>query len=86
MASAALGPSLTVVTRPGGGTQLAYAGHPLYAFTVEGPHEMSGNGVSDRFGGTTFQWSAATTSGHAHAARPARGSMSAGTGGHGYGY
>jgi predicted lipoprotein with Yx(FWY)xxD motif len=84
-AAASIGPKLTVVPRPGGGSQLAYAGHPLYSFALEGPHQMHGDGVSDQFDGTSFHWSAATTTGPAHA-RPTAGSSAPGTGGHGYGY
>jgi predicted lipoprotein with Yx(FWY)xxD motif len=84
-AASTIGPKLTVVTRPGGGSQLAYAGHPLYSFAMEGPHQMNGNGVTDQFNGTSFQWSAATTAGAAQP-RQTTGSGSTGTGGHGYGY
>jgi predicted lipoprotein with Yx(FWY)xxD motif len=88
-AAATVGPKLTVVPRPGGGSQLAYAGHPLYAFALEGPHQTHGDGVSDQFDGTSFQWTAATTSTASHA-RASTGSSSTGGGGYGsnrgYGY
>jgi predicted lipoprotein with Yx(FWY)xxD motif len=86
-ASTALGRGFTTVSRPDGGTQLAYQGHPLYTFTQEGAHEMTGNGFTDEFGGTRFQWSAATTGG-SPTVPPSTGSGGTGGsgGGGGYGY
>jgi predicted lipoprotein with Yx(FWY)xxD motif len=48
------------VERPDGGMQLTYEGSPLYAFTEEGPGELTGDGFVDSFDGTRFSWSAAT--------------------------
>ena len=88
-AGSAVGQTFTVVGRPGGGTQLVYDGHPLYAFTQEGPHQMSGNGVADDFGGTHLVWSAATVGG-TPGPHPSMGSKpsdaGSGSGGRGYGY
>ena len=78
-ASRALHQSFAVVTRPDGATQLTYAGHPLYTFTQEGAHQLRGNGFTDEFGGTHFEWVAATVGGSVST------SPSAGMGG-GYGY
>ena len=82
-ASAELGERLGTVRRPDGGTQLTYRGLPLYTFTQEGPGELSGNGFTDQFNGTTFHWAAATTG---NAPVPASGSATGGYSGGGYGY
>jgi predicted lipoprotein with Yx(FWY)xxD motif len=82
-ATSALAETFTVVSRPGGGgTQLAFGGHPLYTFTQEGAHQLRGNGFSDEFQGTHFEWTAAGTTGAA-SSQPSMASQ--GTGG-GYGY
>jgi predicted lipoprotein with Yx(FWY)xxD motif len=52
---------LGVVKRPGGVDQLTFDGKPLYSFTQEGPGKLTGNGATDEFGGTHFQWTAAAT-------------------------
>ena len=54
---------LDEVERPDGGMQLTYEGRPLYAFTEEGPGELTGDGFVDSFDGTRFSWSAATAAG-----------------------
>lgn len=70
---------LAVVARPGGDRQVTYDGRPLYRFAQDGgPGQSTGNGVHDRFGGTSFSWSAVTVKG---AAKP---SPSKGGGGYGY--
>jgi Secreted repeat of unknown function len=50
-----------VVTRPDGGEQLTFNGLPLYSFTEEGPGQLDGDGFVDDFGGTQFEWAAAST-------------------------
>jgi predicted lipoprotein with Yx(FWY)xxD motif len=85
MTGSALAKQLTVVARPDGGTQLVYAGHPLYVFALEAPHQMRGDGVEDDFAGTHFQWSA-TATGASSTAGPTMGSKPSGSGGGGYGY
>jgi predicted lipoprotein with Yx(FWY)xxD motif len=52
-----------VVKRPDGATQLALDGQPLYTFTQEGAGQLKGDGFSDDFQGTHFEWSAAKTGG-----------------------
>ena len=54
---------LGVVKRPDGTNQVTYNGTPLYSFTQEGPGEVTGNGVSDEFGGQKFTWSVVTVGG-----------------------
>jgi len=62
-ASADLGLKLAVVERPDGARQLTFKGQPLYTFTQEGSGELKGDGFTDDFQGTHFEWSAATTAG-----------------------
>lgn len=49
------------VDRPDGARQLTYMGAPLYTFAEEGPGKLTGDGVTDSFGGNSFTWHAATT-------------------------
>ena len=51
--------------RPDGGRQVTFGGSPLYAFTEEGPGELTGDSLTDSFDGTRFTWSAATADGGA---------------------
>jgi predicted lipoprotein with Yx(FWY)xxD motif len=51
---------LEVVQRPDGDSQLAYRGLPLYTFAEEGAGELTGDGFTDDFQGTHFEWAAAT--------------------------
>ena len=81
-ASSSLGQAFSVLSRPGGGTQLAFDGHPLYTFTQEGAHQLSGNGFADQFQGTHFTWAAATVGGSTMAP-PSTGSTGSGNGGGG---
>jgi predicted lipoprotein with Yx(FWY)xxD motif len=67
------------VDRPDGAKQLTYMGAALYTFTEEGPGKLTGDGVTDSFGGNSFTWHAATT-----AAADSGSSDSSGSGG-GYG-
>jgi predicted lipoprotein with Yx(FWY)xxD motif len=82
-ASSALAETFGVATRPDGGSQLTLGGHPLYTFTQEGAHQLRGNGFSDEFEGTHFEWTAAGAK--ASGSQPSGGS-SQGTGSGGYGY
>lgn len=84
-ASATLHKTFGVVSRPGDGTQLTYHGLPLYSFTDESAHELTGNGFSDSFNGTRFTWSSALTP---MSASPGAAQTSGGTtsGGGMYGY
>jgi predicted lipoprotein with Yx(FWY)xxD motif len=61
-AAANLNLDLGVVKRPDGVDQLTFDGQPLYSFTQEGPGQLTGNGFVDDFGGTHFEWTAATGS------------------------
>jgi predicted lipoprotein with Yx(FWY)xxD motif len=55
---------LGTVKRPDGATQVTYDGRPLYRFAEDSePGQVTGDGLSDDFGGTTFTWHAVTTQG-----------------------
>ena len=43
--------------------QVTFDGKPLYTFVQDSPGQATGNGVTDSFGGTSFTWTAAMTSG-----------------------
>lgn len=60
-ASSQLDVKLATVKRPDGGQQLTFKGKPLYSFTQEGAGQLDGDGFTDDFQGTHFQWAAATT-------------------------
>jgi predicted lipoprotein with Yx(FWY)xxD motif len=69
------GLQLGTVMRPDGRTQVTFKGKPLYLFAQDSsPKSVTGNGVSDNFGGKAFTW---------HVASP--GKTSGGSGGGGYG-
>jgi predicted lipoprotein with Yx(FWY)xxD motif len=60
-ASDDVGGALGTVRRPDGGTQVTYDGVPLYRFSEDAEAgQVTGDGLSDAFGGTTFTWHAAT--------------------------
>jgi predicted lipoprotein with Yx(FWY)xxD motif len=71
-ASSDLDLNFGVVKRPDGESQLTFKGLPLYYFKEEGPGKLDGDGFTDDFQGTHFEWAAATTGG---------GSSSSGSGG-----
>jgi predicted lipoprotein with Yx(FWY)xxD motif len=67
---------LGTVRRPDGAMQVTYDGRPLYRFAQDPqPGDVTGDGASDRFGGTSFTWHAVTATG-----------MSSGGSGRSYGY
>jgi predicted lipoprotein with Yx(FWY)xxD motif len=59
----ALQAKLGTVQRPDGTTQVTFAGLPLYTFVEDSSGQVTGDGFSDRFGGTRFVWTAATAGG-----------------------
>jgi len=74
------GLKLGTIMRPDGRTQVTFNGKPLYVFVEDSsPKSVSGNGVSDNFGGKAFTW---------HVASPGKTSSGSGGGGYGsrYGY
>ncbi len=44
-----------------GGSQVTFGGMPLYTFVQDSPGQVTGNGVTDSFGGTSFTWTVAST-------------------------
>jgi predicted lipoprotein with Yx(FWY)xxD motif len=44
-----------------GGNQVSFGGKPLYTFAQDGSGQVTGNGVTDNFGGTSFTWTVAST-------------------------
>jgi predicted lipoprotein with Yx(FWY)xxD motif len=67
---------LGTVERPDGATQVTLDGKPLYRFAEDPePGKVTGDGVEDRFGGTSFTWHVVTTKG-----------TSTGSSGRSYGY
>jgi predicted lipoprotein with Yx(FWY)xxD motif len=85
---------LGTVKSPDGSTVVTYNAKPLYSFVQDSPGQATGNGVMDSFGGTSFTWTAATTSGSSTGSSTAgagsgssSGSSTAGSGSSGgYGY
>jgi predicted lipoprotein with Yx(FWY)xxD motif len=63
-----------VVRRPDGKQQLTLNGQPLYTFAEEGAGKLEGDGFTDDFQGTHFEWKAARATGA---------SKSSGSSGHG---
>jgi predicted lipoprotein with Yx(FWY)xxD motif len=61
---------LAVVRRPDGGRQVTDNGRLLYAFKLDTPGKVSGDGFKDAFGSQKFTW---------HLARPLGASSTAGT-------
>jgi predicted lipoprotein with Yx(FWY)xxD motif len=47
-----------VITRPDGSRQVTYDGRPVYRFAQDDPGDVSGDGVTDSFGGQQFRWDA----------------------------
>jgi predicted lipoprotein with Yx(FWY)xxD motif len=79
MPSAPAGLQLGTVMRPDGKTQVTFKGKPLYLFAEDSsPKSVTGNGVSDNFGGRSFTW---------HVASPGKTTtVSSGGGGYSNGY
>jgi predicted lipoprotein with Yx(FWY)xxD motif len=76
------------VVKSKGGSQVTFDGKPLYSFVQDSPGQVTGNGFTDDFGGTSFTWTVAGTgqvSSSTNGTSTSSGSSSGGGGG-GYGY
>jgi predicted lipoprotein with Yx(FWY)xxD motif len=70
------------LVRKDAGTQVTYAGHPLYTFTLDhAAGQVTGNGFKDEFGGTSFTWHAVRSDGS-----PAASSSASSSSGYGRSY
>jgi predicted lipoprotein with Yx(FWY)xxD motif len=54
---------LGVLNRQDGSGQVTFEGKPLYSFVDDSPGQVTGDGFTDSFGGTTFVWTVATSPG-----------------------
>jgi predicted lipoprotein with Yx(FWY)xxD motif len=66
-AASELSADLSVLERPEGSRQLTFDGLPLYTFTEEAAGELTGDGFTDDFDGTRFEWQAARADGSSDA-------------------
>ena len=49
------------MVKSNGGSQVTFGGKPLYSFVQDSPGQVTGNGFTDNFGGTSFTWTVAST-------------------------
>jgi predicted lipoprotein with Yx(FWY)xxD motif len=76
---------LGTMKRPDGDSQVTYKGMPLYTFVEDSNGQVTGNGFTDSFGGTTFTWTAATVGAASSGSSTGTTSSSSGTTGYGGG-
>jgi predicted lipoprotein with Yx(FWY)xxD motif len=81
----AVQPKLGVVMAGKGGNQVTFDGKPLYTFAQDSAGKVTGNGVTDSFGGTSFTWTVASTGATSTSSSASSGSGGGGSSG-GYGY
>ena len=75
------------VVKSKSGSQVTYGGKPLYTFVQDSPGQVTGNGFTDNFGGTSFTWTVASSgqmSSGSNSTSTSSGSSSSGGGGYGY--
>ena len=75
------------VVKSQSGSQVTYGGKPLYTFVQDSPGEVTGNGFTDNFGGTSFTWTVASSGqmpSSSNSTSTSSGSSSSGGGGYGY--
>ena len=73
---------LGTIKRPDGATQVTFGGKPLYSFVQDPSGEVTGDGFTASFGGATFVWTVATSSGTGSSAA-GESTSSGGAGGYG---
>ena len=70
-----------------GGSQVTFGGKPLYTFAQDSSGQVTGDGVNDQFGGTSFTWTVASTGPASSGTTTSTSSgSSSSSGGGGYGY
>ena len=72
-----------------GGSQVTFGGKPLYSFVQDGSGQVTGNGVTDSFGGTSFTWTVASMGpapASSNSTSTSSGGSSSGGSSGGYGY
>jgi predicted lipoprotein with Yx(FWY)xxD motif len=70
------------VVKSKSGSQVTFGGMPLYSFAEDSPGQVTGNGSTDNFGGTSFTWTVASTGAVSSSSSGSSGGGSSG----GYGY
>jgi predicted lipoprotein with Yx(FWY)xxD motif len=86
LAAADVPGTLATVKRPDGADQVTFEGAPLYTFADDGgPGRVTGDGLSDTFGGEGFSWSVVSVSGAGDESTD-DGDSTAPSGGYGGGY
>jgi predicted lipoprotein with Yx(FWY)xxD motif len=71
---------LGVVMTPDGTSQVTWGGKPLYTFVSDSAGQVTGNGVTDSFNGTSFTWTVASTGKTSGSSASTTGANSASTG------
>jgi len=74
------------VVKAQGGSQVTFGGKPLYTFVQDSAGQVTGNGFSDQFDGTSFTWTVASTGPVSSSASTSTSSGSSSSSGGGYGY
>lgn len=77
---------LATTTRPDGGTQVTFFGHPLYMFSQDSPGGAKGNGVQDQGGRWVVATPQSAKTGGATSSPPSSPPPSGSGGGYGGGY
>jgi predicted lipoprotein with Yx(FWY)xxD motif len=72
------------VVKSKGGSQVTFGGKPLYTFVQDSSGQVTGNGVTDNFGGTSFTWTVASTGQVSSSANSTSTSSGGSSGGYGY--
>jgi predicted lipoprotein with Yx(FWY)xxD motif len=68
------------VVKTKNGSQVTFTGKPLYSFVQDSSGQVTGNGVTDNFGGTSVTWTVAST-GHVSSGASSTSTSSSSSGG-----